>query len=352
MSKIEALTNEQESLMAVVRDEWIGFALTSDAPMDKVAAKQGIEWMYSLASLKKPEIAYAESPLACQIIANLYGNTNLRDNVRASVRDSVWDSVRDSVGDSVRASVRDSVRDSVWDSVWDSVRDSVGDSVWASKLEYIYPIWRDVLSDAGWVAFYDYFTRIGVINHENFNQYLKYMKSGVFYGVFLDGVAIVCGRPKHIDRDNNSRLHSENRPAVLWSDGYAQYFWHGVAVTAKIIETPEQLTKEDLIKEENAEVRRAMMEKLGTDRFFELLDVDEVNRETVGVGDYAQEYILYRTKEIDAIAEKHIQFVKVRCHSTGREFMLCVPPEIEDAGTAVAWTFGMTKAEYKPLAEA
>ena len=193
MSKLEKLSPEQESLMAVVRDEWINFALNSNEPMDKPAAKQGIEWMYSLAKLKAPEVVYAESPIACQIIANLYGNKKLRASVGASVSDSVWASVSDSVWDSVWASVGDSV--------WASVRASVKASVWASKLEYQYPVWREVLSDAGWVAFYDYFTRINVINHDNYNKYLAYIKSGVFYGVFLEGVAIVCGRPKYFSRD-------------------------------------------------------------------------------------------------------------------------------------------------------
>jgi hypothetical protein len=349
-TKLEKLTPEQEALMAAVRDEWISFALVSKEQMNKPAVKQGIEWIYSLAKLKQPEIIYAKSPMACQIIANLYGNPSVWDSVgdsvrasvRASVRDSVWASVRDSVWDSVRDSVWDSVRDSVWDSVRDSVRDS--------KLEYFYPAWRDLLSDSYWVAFYDYFTRIGIINHSNFNKYLAYMKAGAFYSIFLEGFAIVCERPEYISRDSEGRLHAENKPAVLWKDGYAQYFWHGVSVSQKLIETPEQITKEDLQNETNAERRRAMMEKLG-EKFYELLDVQEASRDFVGVGPYVQEAVLYRTKVKDTVANEHIQYVQVKCHSTGRKYMLCVPPDITDPLTAVAWTFSKKPEEYAPLVE-
>ena len=139
---------------------------------------------------------------------------------------------------------------------------------------------------------------------------------------------------------------------MLWNDGYAQHFWHGVSVSGKLIETPELITKEDLINETNAEKRRAMMEKLGGERFIKLLDVIEVNRDFVGVEEYRQEITLWRTREKDSIANEYIQFVHVTCHSTGREYYLCVPADIVDAASAVAWSFGKSKDEYKPLIEA
>ena len=318
--KLEKLSPEQEALIAIVRDEWIDFALNSTTPMDKSAAKQGIEWMYSIAGLNLPRtIIYAESPIACQIIANLCKSPQIEASVEASV----------------------------WASVWASVRDSVEASVFG----YIHPAWRDVLSDAGWVAYYDYFTRIKAINNNNFNKYLEYMRAGVFYGIFLQNVAIICGRPQYIARDARGRLHAENKPAVLWNDGWGQYFWHGVSVPQKLIETPEQITQDDLAKEQNAEVRRAMMEKLG-ERFFSLLDVEEIARDNIGRGEYMKGAIIYRTKERDPIAGDYIQYVKVICHSTGREYMLCVPPHLTTPLAAVAWTFGKEEKEYAPLVEA
>ncbi|MBA1335896.1 MAG: hypothetical protein HPY66_1714 [Firmicutes bacterium] len=94
------------------------------------------------------------------------------------------------------------------------------------------------------------------------------------------------------------------------------------------------------------------MEKLGTGRFTQLLDVIEVDRDYVGIGVNKKEAALYRSREIDPIAGEHLQFVNVICHSTEREYMLCVPPDIKDVWTAVGWTFNKTKSEYAPVVEA
>jgi hypothetical protein len=180
---------------------------------------------------------------------------------------------------------------------------------------------------------------------------MEYLKNGVFYTIFLGGAAFLCGRPEYIKRDEQNRLHCEDGPAIRWKDGYCNYFWHGVSVPEKLIERPDEITKEDLINETNAEVRRGMMEKLG-ERFYSLLDVFEVARETMGQGEFAREAVLYRSNEPDPVAGEYIQYVQVTCHSTGRQFTLCVPPNIETACAAVAWTFGKTESDYAPIVEA
>jgi hypothetical protein len=180
---------------------------------------------------------------------------------------------------------------------------------------------------------------------------MEYLKNGVFYTIFLGGAAFLCGRPEYIKRDEQNRLHCEDGPAIRWKDGYCNYFWHGVSVPEKLIERPDEITKEDLINETNAEVRRGMMEKLG-ERFYSLLDVFEVARETMGQGEFAREAVLYRSNEPDPVAGEYIQYVQVTCHSTGRQFTLCVPPNIETPGAAVAWTFGKTESDYAPIVEA
>jgi hypothetical protein len=43
--------------------------------------------------------------------------------------------------------------------------------------------------------------------------------------------------------------------------------------------------------------------------------------------------------------------VLVKCPSTGRAYVLRVPPTVQTAREAVAWTFGMTVEEYQPTAQ-
>jgi hypothetical protein len=190
-----------------------------------------------------------------------------------------------------------------------------------------------------------------VLKNGNFNRYAEHIKTGIAYSLYFEGLAIISRRPEHIKRDDFYRLHCSDGPAVAWKDGFGQYFWHGIPMSQVLIETPEKITKEDLIKETNAEVRRAMMEKLGSAQFIQLLDVEEIDRQKVGTHVQAKEATLYRTKEVDKVAGEYIQFVNVICHSTEREYMLCVPPDIKDAWEAAAWTFGKTKEEYVPVVE-
>jgi hypothetical protein len=44
--------------------------------------------------------------------------------------------------------------------------------------------------------------------------------------------------------------------------------------------------------------------------------------------------------------------VLVKCPSTGRDYVLRVPPTMKSAREAVAWTFGMKAEEFQPILEA
>jgi len=367
--KLEKLAPEQEALMLQIREEWLDLVFKNSL-LDKQKAIDGVKFLYSLAKLPEPLIIIVDSPLGCQYAANILGDqvgAQVGDQVGAQVWDQVGAQVGDQVGAQVGAQVWDQVGAQVWDQVgaqvWDQVgaqvRDQVRDQVWAQvgaqvrdqQIRCFTSAEENILFDAGWVSFYDYFRRIGIVDHGLFDQYMEHIKNGVFYTIFLKGVVILCGRPKYIKRDDFYRLHCADGPAILWPDGYANYFWHSIPVTQKLIETPDKIDKDDLMREENAEVRRAMKEKLG-DRFFKLLDVREIAREVVGSNGYAREAVLFRTNKPDPVAEEHIQFVQVTCHSTCREYTLCVPPNLTNPLAAVAWTFGKAGMEYAPAVEA
>ena len=366
-TKLENLSPAQAALLIKTRDAWLNRVFKENA-FNKDVAISGVKWLYQLANLREPLVLIMQSPAGCQFAANILG----RKDVRAQVGAQVWDQVWAQVGDQVRDQVWDQVGAQVWDQVWaqvgaqvraqvgDQVRaqvwDQVGAQVWdqvgAQKLKYFTPAWCDLWSDSGWLSFYDFFRSIDILRHDKLNKYIDFVSSGVVYTIFLDGLVILCEPPLYYKRDDFYRLHCADGPAVQWKDGYANHFWHGVPASQKLIETPEAITKEDFIREENAEVRRVYMEKLESGRFFQLLDMAVIDRNKIGNGVYAKEYTLYRTKEPDNIAGEHIQFVNVICHSTEREFMLCVPPDIANVYDAVAWTFGKSRQDYSPVVEA
>ena len=91
--------------------------------------------------------------------------------------------------------------------------------------------------------------------------------------------ALACERPLAIHRDDGGRLHNDAGPALSFRDGWALYRVHGVTIPADIIEHPETLTVARIDSEQNAEVRRVMIEKYGLDRYvsdskFDVLHAD------------------------------------------------------------------------------
>ena len=86
----------------------------------------------------------------------------------------------------------------------------------------------------------------------------------------------------HTERPSRGfrRLHCETGPAVE-SDVEDLYFWHGVMVPSKVVETPERITVEEIEAEKNMEVQRIMIERLGADKYMrqtgaKVLDMDSL----------------------------------------------------------------------------
>ena len=207
------------------------------------------------------------------------------DSVCDSVRDSVEESVCDSVLESVWKSVRESVRNSVWDSVEDSVEDSVRDSVRKSVqesvrdsvegLEYQSMGSRGSVIDWHWIAFYDYFQRIGIELTPQFNIFKDFCcDSGAFDYLLYENLAIVCGHPSNVNWKtiNNQRiLHNDLAPALEWSDSFKLYALNGTAVPEYLVMTPsDDLDLKWFLEQTNADVKIEFINKYGIDRMLSL----------------------------------------------------------------------------------
>lgn len=154
---IEKLTNEQQALIPIVRDEWINRTLSDH--YDREGVERGIKWLYRGAKLVEPRIVHLDSPLGCQIAANVWGQLDtetvhigvvphivrsnvqneVQSNVQNEVRGEVWDKVWKNVSDAARETVQRHIEAEVWDNVWADVKREVwenvlfvvGNNVWA-----------------------------------------------------------------------------------------------------------------------------------------------------------------------------------------------------------------------------
>jgi len=478
ITKLEKLTPEQENLISVVRDEWLNsiFAPEGPAPLDKEKCEDGIEWLYKITGLEKPIIFFLDSPLGCQLAANILLHADFKDKdnffafdqiekqiieaVKTEIHDQNEELFKSKVHSRLYNYIEEEIIDQVnlhipaydynnqvynqvynWDVIrnqdhaWDQVRDKIHGQVWlqiinqaqrmvrvqikdplglwimreiggrvASKirpenqpveiyleneinkglydeLEYFHLAWRNFIFDADFGALYDYWTRIGIINDENVNKYIEYLKSYPGYVIFLQDFAFVCGLPREIHRDVEGRLHCETGPALQWKDGYSQYYWHGISVPRRWIDEPLSITGKDFLSEDNAEKRRVLHEILGTDRLVEILDLEIVDVKKVPFQTWDQEaflkacqsgelgeemvnftedkiltepekvlpfYDLFIKDEIQIVTlrrtkdkvdgDEKASFIEVRCPSTGEIFHLGVPSDFTDASEARAWT--------------
>jgi hypothetical protein len=174
--------------------------------------------------------------------------------------------------------------------------------------------------------------------------------------------------PVFVERvDGSRRLHREDGPA-LESDVENLYFWHGVLVPAFVVTRPEWITMVHIRNEENAEVRRVMIERMGWDKFcaeaqMKLIHVDELHTwfpnipvsETVDAGarlvthyrEGSERAELLEAEGLFDFEDRPLRFVRLTDPSTGREYTIRVRHDHTRCYEAVGWTFGVSETDYK-----
>jgi len=87
-------------------------------------------------------------------------------------------------------------------------------------------------------------------------------------GIWIYEKAVVfLERPRIMNLDELNRWHSFNAPAVEYRDGSIVHAIHGVRLPQQWIDTPaDQLDVGQLMREENTEIRGALIAKYGFDR--------------------------------------------------------------------------------------
>jgi hypothetical protein len=134
------------------------------------------------------------------------------------------------------------------------------------------------------------------------------------------------------------RLSNETGP-TLESDIEPLYFWHGVMVPEKVVIAPELITIAEIREEENAEVRRVMMERYGLARYLEDSGAVRIHQDELGE--------LYRTEipNDEPLVMVKVLNSTVEPDGTRKPYFLRVPPDQKIARDAVAWTFGYPSGE-------
>ncbi|MDB9514428.1 hypothetical protein PN499_24825 [Kamptonema animale CS-326] len=362
---IEELTTQEIALIPIIRDGWIPIYLDT-TPIDKQKAEAAICLAYECAEVEPPQqILWFDNPLdATNYVISTYtvrdddggyafkgddGSYALKDHfdcgygVRDSVWEAVWGAVTDAVGDSILDDVSSDVREPAWDFVIGAVEDigfyPAGNAVWNAIREFKRAKGRESIMDDEWVAFFGYFDVIG-IDCSKVKGLLATAKHCGWWGAFkvaFKDVAVAIPKPSVIRLDDRGRLHGEGVPAVVYK-GFNVYAYHGVRLPEKYGSIhPEKWQSQWLLEEDNAELKRVLIQGIGYDRICQELRAIEL--------DSWQEYTLLR---IDSnIDVEPIYLLKMTCPSTGYIHALRVPPDRATARDAITWVnWGIAPEEF------
>lgn len=267
LAKTEDLTAEQEALIDKIAQEYEDFAHCGDQSIDQEKMVAGIDFIYGLADLKPPQIVICESPIGMAQDAKLKKGETID--------------------------------------------------------------WLGCGYDSGWTAFYEYFKRIGIQydDPQEFDKWSEFVSCGVYATVLCENVAFVCPRPKIVKRPADGSLHCPDGPALAW-DGDEYYFLNGVAVDRAIVMTPGEKLDANLIpKEQNAEVRRELVRKIGIERVLLKLGSEVIDRQ----GD------MYELVLLNLGDKRKRPFLKMKNPSVNLTHIEGVPPEIKTVKQALAW---------------
>ncbi|MBD2186306.1 DUF6745 domain-containing protein [Aerosakkonema funiforme] len=154
----------------------------------------------------------------------------------------------------------------------------------------------------------------------------------------LERACLVCDRPRQMRYDSENRLHAEGEPAIEFADGYRVYAYRGVRLPEKYGSIyPHQWQAEWLLEENNAELRRVLIQGIGYGRICQELQAQDL--------DSWREYTLLKIdSDVDV---EPIYLLKMTCPSTGYIHATRVPPHMRSAREAIGWVnWGIDPAEF------
>lgn len=134
-----------------------------------------------------------------------------------------------------------------------------------------------------WVSFYSFINNVlGVTKEEEKVRVAEEVAKHCGPFLMFDNAILMSQRPtKIVLLEDNVTLHCDSGPAIDHSDGLSRvYSLNNIKVTEKIVMTkPEDFTKEDILNEKNADIRREIVRKIPTELLAKILQPKVIDEE-------------------------------------------------------------------------
>jgi hypothetical protein len=326
-------------------DSWRAVAAATGAA-DRSAAEDGLRLAYRSAGLAEPErIVWVDSPRAA--VGAVEKLVDAGRSVRDEIRTRPW------------AQERRRMYDELGPAGWSALWSATGAQLWETTAALADRIRAGVVADLAERPEDESDVRLVLLDAVLGQHDAAWLAAFDGRGDRLDGLAevarhagwwwpyeravVISERPEALHRDEAGRLDRGDGPALAYRDGFALHAWRGMPVPAEFLEELNFLTSKRIREEENAELRRVMLEFYGYDRYLTESGAEPVHRDETGV--------LWR---IALDGDEDVVMVEVvnstpEPDGTHRVYWLRVPPGTRTAKAGVAWTFGLDGNAYAPV---
>ena len=188
--------------------------------------------------------------------------------------------------------------------------------------------------DSSFYAFYDYCEKVLKIKykvHRKWNSYLNLSNYNLIYP--FEEFVVFSEKPTNINMHKNV-LHNETGPSIKYADGFEVYSLNGVRVPKELVMTkPENLNCKKWLKENNVEIRREFVRKVGIERVCSQLKAKCVDKKGK-----------YELLILDIGDGRKRPYLKMLNPSIGTYHIEGVEPQIKTVEDAIVWRNG-TKEE-------
>lgn len=362
MSQIDIveIISEQEDLFTVYRDKWRALALSTE-PIDCQKAEKTVKNVYNYISKKEPKFIFFRNPYI--VLKAIF--TELKEQLGSPLGENILDELhcdtyylskfgRPDVwgeGDLLYYEIIHQLEKEL-DTRFDNrghYFNPYGDKINTFDIEPIRPEswWGDGSCSDFWISV----KKETLWQRENTILLSLLRYCGWIFP--FENICIICDRPSKLSLDSEGRLHAEGEPAIQFADGYSVYSYHGGILPEKYGRIhSEQWQAQWLIEEDNAELRRVLIQGIGYSRICQELQATEL--------DSWQEYTLIRVDaDIDGVnysdfeaiddsfQREPIYLLKMTCPSTEFIHAMRVPPDMQSAREAICWVnWGIDSEEF------
>jgi hypothetical protein len=361
---ITEFTPEQDALISLYREKWKSIALSTER-IDRQNAREAVKAAYQLIGLPEPKIIFCNSPYEAlrlidvgagigQFVKQLENQISeqLVKQIGRQIIPQTWGYLWEQLGQRQLYSLSSEVAASCLVQLTEELKDN--------RLEYLRLILARDIPTAKIMRCSRLDFCISVLNCTfNFPQEWDVLQSLVKNCSWLfplETICYVCDRPVKLAFDSEQRPHAEGEPAIQFADGYSLYFSHGVSLPEKYgILHPQRWQAQWILEEQNAELRRVLIQEIGYARICQELQATEL--------DSWQKYTLLRIDaDIDGFERANsednirddivpeaepVHLLKMTCPSTGFIHAMRVPPDITCAREAIRWVnWGIDPEEF------